>query len=118
MERVLYRLENAFIGIVALYVFLIYGTTWTTFLCFLVLPKVISLLPISSFGNEKGSKAFYVLQSMLHSYSTVAIVAMISFLFLNILFWSIAGWVIHIAIDRVIKYKEKTIPHPLFEVRG
>jgi hypothetical protein len=118
MERLLYRLENAFIVIVSLYVFLVYSTTWIEFLFFLTLPKLLYLIP----STWKQKKTVYAVQrnllTVLHSYSTVVMVAVFCFLFLNIVLWSILGWVIHIAIDRVIKYKEKTMPHPLFQARG
>lgn len=118
MERILYRMENAFVVIVGLYVFLIYGTTWTGFLLFLALPKYIYLIPEHWYKGTAYEKIHQFLDSILHSYSTVMIVSAITFLFMNVLLWSILGWVIHIAIDRVIKYKEKQVRHPLFEVRG
>lgn len=118
MERVLYRMENAFVVIVALYVFLIYGTSWTGFLLFLTLPKCIHLIPENWYRGTAYEKIHHILDSVLHSYSTVAMVSFFTFLFMNLLLWSILGWVIHIAINRVIKYKEKHEHHPLFEVRG
>lgn len=118
MERVLYRLENAFIMVVALYIFLIYGTTWTGFFLFLALPKMPFILPTSWIKEGRSAKVHHAMVSLLHSYSLVAIVGLFSFLFLNLALWSIAGWVIHIAIDRVVKYREKDVTHPLFEVRG
>lgn len=118
MERILYRLENAFILVIALYVFLIYGTTWTGFLFFLILPKYIHLIPANWYKGTSYEKIHHIFYSILHSYSTVVIVSLFTFLFMNLLLWSILGWVIHIAIERVIKYKKKHIRHPLFEVRG
>lgn len=118
MERILYRLENAFITVVALYVFLIYGTTWTGFLLFLTLPKLLHLIPRSWYKGSLLFKMYHAFYSLLHSYSAVVIVSLVTFLFMDLVLWSILGWVIHIAIDRVIKYKEKSIPHPLFPMRG
>lgn len=118
MERVLYRLENAFIMVVAFYVFLIYGTTWTGFLFFLAIPKLLHLLPASWLRNKACEWVHRVVVSLLHSYSIALVVALFTFLFMDLVLWSLLGWIIHIAIDRVIKYREKDVPHPLFEVRG
>ncbi|RXT13508.1 DUF4260 family protein [Ammoniphilus sp. CFH 90114] len=118
MERILYRIENAFIMVVAFYVFLIYGTTWTGFLIFLALPKLLHLLPSAWLKNKVYELVHRTLVSLLHSYSIAVIVALFTFLFLDLVLWSILGWIIHIAIDRVIKYREKDVPHPLFQTRG
>lgn len=118
MERILYRIENAFIMVVAFYVFLIYGTTWTGFLIFLGLPKLLLLLPSGWLSNKSYERVHRAVVSLMHSYSMAGAVALFTFLFMDLVLWSILGWVIHIAIDRVIKYKEKDIPHPLFQIRG
>jgi hypothetical protein len=114
MERTLYRLENMFILITALYIFLIYGTTWTGFLLFLMAPKIMYLFP-DSWLRYKGYVRFHqIMISLLHSYSVVILVVLFAFLFMNTVLWSILGWVVHIAVDRVVKYKIKTMTHPLF----
>lgn len=118
MERILYRLENAFIMVVAFYVFLIYGTTWTGFLFFLTLPKLLHLLPASWLRNRPYEIVHRVSVSLLHSYSIAVVVALFTFLFMDLVFWSLLGWIIHIAVDRVIKYREKDVGHPLFQIRG
>jgi hypothetical protein len=115
MERLLYRLENAFISVLAFYLFLIYGTTWTGFLLFLTLPKWSELLPANWKSNQIYDIFHRVVYSLLHSYSIVVIVALVSFLFMDLVLWSILGWVIHIAIDRVVKYREKAVSHPYFQ---
>jgi hypothetical protein len=114
MERTLYRLENMFIMVTALYVFLIYGTTWTGFLLFLMIPKIMYLFPDSWQNNQKYVRFHQIIVSLLHSYTAVILVALFSFLFMNTVLWSILGWVVHIAVDRVVKYKIKTITHPSF----
>ncbi|HJV46311.1 MAG TPA: DUF4260 family protein, partial [Bacillota bacterium] len=118
VERMLYRIENGLILIISFYVFLVYETTWTKFLFFLVFPKLIYLIPSHWCWNQSLIMIRRNLIAILHSYSTVVIIAAVFFLFFNMVMWSILGWVIHIAMDRVIKYKEKTLPHPLFQARG
>jgi hypothetical protein len=106
MERLLYRLENVLVMVIAFYLFLLYGTTWTGFILFLTLPKWIILLP------KKPKALVYVYHTsflLIHSYSLVVIVGLFAFLFIDIVPWSILGWVIHIAAYRVVIYKEKTI---------
>lgn len=101
VELTVRRLENGLILVIAAYLFLIYGTSWAGFFIFIMLPA-LSHLPARLWKKAENSRLCHLLHRLVHSYFSVVMIWMFLYFIPGILLWSLLGWIIHIAIERVI----------------
>lgn len=99
MQTVLYKMEHAFVLVLSMYLFSLYGHSWLWFVTYLLLPDILCMVQMRV-GRKQRQRC--PVHSFVHSYIVVILLGLFVFMFFDKVIWALIGWIVHIALDRMV----------------